>query len=404
MFEYFRIAFKNLKEKKVRGWLTLIGILIGVTAVVALIGLGDGLSSAINGQFGVSSTEVISIQAGGVSAAGPPGSGVTKPLVQDDVDAINRLGVVEITIPRIIQTGKLEYNDKLIFGFAMSVPDGDARDFAYEAMDFKVEDGRLLKDGDNKRVVLGYNYKDNAVGLDTEVLVGDSVFIQGEKFEVVGITKKKGSFIFDNVVHMNEQTMKDLFKLDDSVDVIVAKIKDKSLMEQAKLDIEKVMRKQRNIDIGDEDFRVQTPDQMLENVNQILFGIQIFILIIASISILVGSIGIVNTMLTSVLERKRDIGIMKSIGATNYDIFMLFFIESGILGFVGGLIGVTLGTLISYAGTVGINNFLGSTATPSISFTLIFLTLLGSFVIGSVSGIVPALKAARQNPVDALRG
>jgi len=175
-------------------------------------------------------------------------------------------------------------------------------------------------------------------------------------------------------------------------------------MQKTKEDIEKLLRKRRDVKVGEENFEISTPDNMLDTVNGILGGVQAFIVIIASISIFIGALGIVNTMTTSVLERKREIGIMKSIGARNNDIFMQFFIESSLLGLVGGIIGAIFGTLIGILGTSGINSFIGTDLSPSINFPLIFFALLGSFVIGGLAGIVPALNAAKENPVDALRG
>ena len=193
-------------------------------------------------------------------------------------------------------------------------------------------------------------------------------------------------------------------RLGENVDVISVKIKDKDLMYRAKEDIEKLMRKRRDVDIGEEDFSLETPDTMLSTVNSILGGVRAFIIIIASISILVGALGIVNTMTTSILERRKEIGIMKAIGAKNSQVFMQFFFESGMLGFIGGLVGVIFGTLISVVGIVGINNFIGAELSPVIDFVLIGGALAGSFIIGAVAGIVPAMSAANQNPVEALRG
>ena len=186
--------------------------------------------------------------------------------------------------------------------------------------------------------------------------------------------------------------------------MMAVKERSEELMDKAKEDIEKLMRKRREVDKGEEDFEVSTPEAMMETVNSILGGVQAFIIIIASISILVGTLGIVNTMTTSVLERKKEIGIMKAIGAKNSQVFMQFFFESGMLGLIGGLVGVILGTLISVAGVMGINSFLGSELLPVIDFMLIGGALVGSFVIGAVAGIVPAINAAKQNPVEALRG
>lgn len=403
-FDYLILALKNLKHRGIRSWLTLLGIFIGVTAVVSLIGLGNGLEAAVSAQFGISATQMITIQAGGVQAFGPPGSGVVNKLQLDDVDAIDGLSNVEIAIPRIITSGKFEFNDVVEFGNALSIPDGEGRKFAYEALDLEAKFGRMLKDGDTNNVVLGYNFWDDEETWGERIVPGKNVLIQDEKFKVVGILKKKGSFIVDGMVMMNDDVLRDLMDYGDDVDLIAVKIRSEDVMDRAKEDIEKLMRKRRDVDLGEEDFSVSTPEAMLETVNQVLGGVQAFIVIIASISILVGALGIVNTMTTSVLERKKEIGIMKAIGGTNGQVFMQFFFESGMLGLMGGLVGIVLGSLISAAGIIGINNFIGAELSPTIDFILIGGALAGSFVVGAVAGIVPAMNAAGQNPVEALRG
>jgi putative ABC transport system permease protein len=175
-------------------------------------------------------------------------------------------------------------------------------------------------------------------------------------------------------------------------------------MEEVKEDIEEALRKTRNVEEGEEDFEVSTPEASMETVNSVLSGVQIFVAIIASMSIVVGVIGIANTMYTSVLERKKEIGTMKAIGAKNSDIMIIFLIESGLMGLIGSLIGVIAGVTIGYLGTSVINNWVGSKAAPSIDFMLIGLTLLGGFLIGMIAGIAPAFKASKENPVEALRG
>ena len=404
LIDHFFLALNSLVHKKLRSWLTLLGIFIGVAAVVSLIGLGEGLKTAINSQFGVSSTEVITVQAGGLTGAGPPGTGAVNPVTFEDSDAIEKISSVDFSIPRIIQSGKLEFNDRAIFGFAMSIPDGEKREYAYEILDLDTIQGRFLKDGDTKKVVLGYNFYSDSVGLGKRVKAGDSILIQDEKFEVVGITDKEGSFIFDNIVHMNEDTLVDLFDVEDEVSVIAVKVKDKDMIDEAKEDIEELMRKRRDVKEGEEDFEVQTPDAALDDVNSILTGVQIFIAIIASISILIGAIGIVNTMFTSVMERRKQIGIMKSIGGKNRDIFYIFLFESGLMGFMGGFMGTLVGTGVAFFGTLGINAWVNASSHPQINIILILGALSGSFFIGAGAGVIPALQAARADPVDALRG
>ena len=404
--DYLILALKNLKHRGIRSWLTLLGIFIGVTAVVALIGLGSGLQAAVSGQFGVSSTEVILVQAGGVGLmTGLPGSGVVKPLTREDAEAIGRLSSVDLSIARNIETASIEFNDRMIVASVFAGAAGEARKFDYEMQNVKAMEGRLLKDGDSGKIYLGHDYSlKKKSGFDKIVKVGDKIDILEKKFEVIGILEKKGSFVTDKIIVMEKEDLGSLVDLGENVDVISVKIKDKDLMYRAKEDIEKLMRKRRDVDIGEEDFSLETPDTMLSTVNSILGGVRAFIIIIASISILVGALGIVNTMTTSILERRKEIGIMKAIGAKNSQVFMQFFFESGMLGFIGGLVGVIFGTLISVVGIVGINNFIGAELSPVIDFVLIGGALAGSFIIGAVAGIVPAMSAANQNPVEALRG
>jgi len=402
--DYFILAFRNLRKRGLRSWLTLLGIFIGVAAVVSLISLGNGLQMAVNSQFGVSSTEIISVQAGGLNSYGPPGSAVAKKLTVQDVDAINKLSTVERAVRRNIPSGKLEFNNRVIFGFAMSVPYKEDRRFVYEEIDINPLRGRLLTDSDDSNVVLGYNFYADKAGLGKSVDLGDKVIVNDKSFKVVGITEKKGSFIFDNIVHMNENPLKELTGFGDDVDIIAVKVKSKDLMDRAKQDIEDLLRERRNVKKGEEDFEVSTPEAALETVNSILNGVKAFVALIALISVFVGAIGIINTMTTSVLERRKEIGIMKAIGAKNSDIFLQFLIEAGLSGLIGGLAGALFGTLIGIIGTLAINNFIGSSISVNIDLILILFTLVGSFAIGAIAGIIPAMRAAKQNPVEALRG
>ena len=404
MKDYLVLAIKNLRHRGIRSWLTLLGIFIGITAVVSLMSLGAGLQAAVSAQFGISATEIITVQAGGVNAFGPPGSGAVNKLTIADSDAIEKLSSVDVSIPRIISSGKLEYDDTLVFGMSASIPSGNKRKLSYEVLESEVETGRLLKDGDVNKVMLGYNFGLVDGVFEKPVVVGKTVLIQDEKFIVVGILEKSGSAIFDNAVMMNYIPLRDLFDYSDDLDVLAVKVRGEDSMDRAKEDIEKLLRKRRNVDVGEEDFEVSTPEAMMETVNSVLGGVQAFIVIIASISILVGALGIVNTMTTSVLERRKEIGIMKAIGGTNWQVFLQFFFESGLLGLVGGIVGVILGTLIGFFGIAGINNFIGGDIGLVIDPILIGGALLGSFVIGSLAGIVPAMSAAKQNPVEALRG
>ena len=401
MVNYFSLAIKNSKHRGARSWLTLLGIFIGIVTVISLITVGNGLKVAINSQFGVESTQIISVQAGGLSY-GAPGSGAVTPLTRDDAEAISRLSVIEFAIPRKIELVGIEYNDKTEFNYAATIEEGYEKEL-YEAIDLEAETGKLIYGGSGT-ILIGHNLAKNSKDkFGRELRVGKSLSVEGKDFRVVGVLEKKGSFIFDNMILIYEDDLNSLLNYGDETDIIAVKVKDQDLMNKAKDDIEKLMRDRRDVKIGEEDFQVSTPESSLQDVNQILTAIQIFIVIIASIAIFVGTIGIINTMATSVVERRKEIGIMKAIGAKNSQIFLQFFIESGTMGLIGGILGIIFGLILGYFGILAINDFVGATTAPEINIPLIIATLIGSFAIGSIAGTIPAINAARQNPVEALR-
>src|SRR3989338_8246237 len=327
--DYAAFSLKNLRNRRLRSWLTMIGIFIGIAAVVSLIGLGEGLRLAIMSQFGFLGPDVLGVQASGLTFAGPPGSNVATPLSDDLAGKIRRINGVETAFNRYLESGTLEFNDRQGIGIAASVPEGENRKVLEVMINLKAESGRLLKDGDTRKVVLGNSFKnDDAFGKG--IKSGDRVLLNGITFEVVGILEKKGSFILDSMVLLNEGSMTSVLGIDEKkVDVIAVKVKDQDRIAQVKEDIEKLLRKERNVEKGEEDFQVESPQQTLEALSSTLFAVQLFVYIIAAISLAVGGIGIMNTMYTSVLERTKEIGIMKSIGARNSAIFTIFFVESG---------------------------------------------------------------------------
>ncbi|MFH1850389.1 MAG: ABC transporter permease [archaeon] len=400
--DFFMFSCRNIRNRKVRSYLTMIGIFIGIAAVVSLIGLGEGLRMAITGQFGELGTDVLTVQAGGVQM-GPPGSGVINPLTVDDAEKIRQIPGVKYAISRLVRSGRVEFRDHQKIEYIVSLPDGDERRELVRIMNVEVESGRLLKDGDLYKVVLGANYVDDKK-FGQPVNVGQRVTIEGKTFEAVGIMKSKGSFLIDNAIVMNDDVMRDLYNDHDKVDILAVIVRDEAQIKAIQGNLEKLLRKERNVKEGEEDFSVETPENAVKTLNDSLFAVQLFVYIIAGISLLVGGIGIMNTMYTAVLERTKEIGIMKSIGARNSDIFTLFFIESGLIGSLGGLIGMILGVLmatgLSAAGRLALGSDLIS---ASFSPWLLAGALAFSFTIGSLAGIAPALSAARLHPVDALR-
>lgn len=401
--DFFIFSINNLKKRKLRSWLTMIGIFIGIASLVSLIGLGEGLRQTINSQFGFLGTDILSVTASG--GFGPPGTGVVDPLTDKELNAIKRVHGIEGVAGRILESGKLVFNNKIGFGFAVSMPDGEERKVMEHLMNMEAQKGRLLKDGDKGVVFLGANFMEEDNGFGKPILPGSKVEVLDVEFKVIGILEKKGNIRLDGAVFVNEDDLRELVdRKGDDYDIIVIRFNENADVKKIQFDIEKKLRKIRSVKEGEEDFSVESPASIIENVNNILLGIQIFIYIIAGISLLVGGIGIMNTMYTSVVERTKEIGIMKSIGAKNSSIFLLFFIESGFLGLVGGIIGAILGFLLATGLTLIGKIVLGSDLISAhITPELIIGSILFSFILGSFFGTLPAIQASKLNPVDALR-
>jgi putative ABC transport system permease protein len=402
--EHFILSFSNLKRRKLRSWLTILGIFIGIAAVVSLISLGDGLRTAVMGQFGSLSVDKLTIQNKG-SGFGPPGSTVVEKLNDKDLKAIEGVTGVKIAIPRIIRIAGIEYNKILSFGYVADLPsDSKGANLVYSAFNAEAEEGRLLKEDDRKKVLLGYDVA-NSKDFDKKINVGGKIKINNEEFEVIGILKKASNFQINMVYIIPRNDLEQTLGIKNEYDLIVAEVEDKDKIQETAEAIKAELRKIRNLKEGEDDFTVQTPIQALASVNTILNLINIVIAGIAGISLVVGGIGIANTMYTSILERRKEIGVMKAIGAKNSDIAWIFLIESGLLGLVGGIIGAIIGLSLAFLGAQFANQALGQDLFKvSISYTLVFGSILFSFVIGAISGVLPAIQASKINVVDALRG
>lgn len=401
--DYLNIIIKNLRHRSVRSWLTLLGIFIGIASVVSLISLGQGLEKAVTEQFSDVGTDKLTIQAASAGFA-PPGSTAVKRLTESDVDAIKRVKGVKIVVSRLLRSSSIEFNDKKRFGFIVSMPQNDEEiKLVQTAMKLDAVEGRLLKPSDKYNVVLGSTYSTTKDFVKT-IQLGNRVVINGQDFEVVGFLGKMSNPQFNDIVMMNHDVMQETLNTGKEVDIVVAQVDDIKEVEAVSESIKKALRKERNVEKGKEDFSVETPEQSIATFTTILNIVQSVIIGIAAISLIVGGIGIANTMFTSVLERRREIGIMKAVGARNSSILSLFLLESGTLGFVGSLIGVILGIgaakLIEVIGNIALSE---GAITASISIWVVLGSLLFGFLVGTVSGAVPARQASLLPPVEALR-
>jgi putative ABC transport system permease protein len=403
MNQYISLSISNLRRRKLRAWLTMLGIFIGIAAVVSLISLGNGLRTAVTGQFGSLSADTLTVQNAG-TGFGPPGSTVIRKLTSHDLNLIEKVQGVSEAIPRLIRIARIEYNKIAGFSYLASMPENQKQiDLIHNSLSLKLEDGRLLKEGDKGKVVLGSSFTGDQFG--KKIRVGAILNIQGKNFEVVGILKPSSSFQVNLAILMMENDMKEILNIEDEIDIIIIRTQSIQETEQVAKRIEQKLRKDRNEKIGEEDFSVLTPIQAISSINTVLGVINIVVTGIAAISLIVGGIGIMNTMYTSVLERKKDIGTMKAIGARNSDILKIFLIESGLLGLVGGIIGALIGLGFAFIASFGANSAFGSSIIDVvISWPLLIGAVLFSFLIGIFAGLLPAYQASRLNPVEALRG
>jgi putative ABC transport system permease protein len=401
--DFFLLSLSSLRKRKLRSWLTMLGIFIGIAAVVSLISLGAGLKEAITGQFGSLSTDTLTIQNAG-TGFGPPGSTAIRKLNEHDVDIIKSVSGVKSVISRLIRVAKLEYNKVAIFPYLGSVPNNQEKiDIIEQAMNVKIADGRMMKQGDKNVVVLGSNFADkNTFG--KEIRVGSIVKIQDKEFKVIGIMKPSSSIILNQVIMMMEDDMKQVLGIGDEIDLIVARVDNPNNAERVAQDISEKLRRDRKEKIGEEDFSVQTPLQAISAVSSILNVVNVVVIGIAAISLIIGGIGIMNTMYTSVLERKKEIGTMKAIGAKNKDILLIFLIESGLLGLAGGIVGAGIGLGMAYLVQVVANSAFGSEIVKiQLNYWLLGGAIAFSFGSGLISGLLPALQASKLKPVDSLR-
>ncbi|MBN1275780.1 ABC transporter permease [Candidatus Woesearchaeota archaeon] len=401
--DYFRQGVKNLTQKRLRSILTMIGIFIGVALVVALLSLGQGMQNAIVGQFSNIGAETITVQAAG-GGYGPPGSYQSVTIDEEDLKVIKRTPGVEEAFGRTINIGSVTVKGNEEYGYYVSMPEDKGEyDLALTIpTKLAVEKGRLIKPGDSGKIMIGNNIATKDV-FGKKLKVGDKIEIGGERFDIVGLLEKTGNPQLDIVFWMMEGDAEDLTGKDNYGLIVVRTEKGKDL-DAVKAAIEKALRKSRDVELGKEDFVVTTSQDTIDALNSVLGAVKWFLIGIASISIAVGAVGITNTMYTSVLERTREIGIMKAIGARNSDVLLLFLIESGLLGVVGGIIGIAIGLGLSFTVQAIAQQTLGGDIIKAhISFWLLFGAILGSFILGSAAGVTPARQASRMKPVEALR-
>jgi putative ABC transport system permease protein len=396
--EITKYSLKNLWNRKFRSFLTVLSIFVGITTIFIFMSFGLGLYNYVNELTSSSSADKIMVQAKGV---GIPGLDDTIKLTDKDLKAVeNSQGVFEATGVYFkvaeIKNGK-EKIYSFVIGYDPSIP------VVMDVFNIEIESGRELKKGDSGKVVLGYNYMIKDKIFSTPLNVGDSIEIQGKKLRIIGFFESVGTPQDDSQVYVINEIMKDLYSEENlSYGMIIGRVDVKNIDEVVEK-VEKDLRKSRDVEKGKEDFFVQSFDDLIESYSIIINVILGFILLIALISVLVSAINTANTVITSVIERVREIGVMKAIGAKNSEIFQVLLLESSILGFIAGVLGVIVGSGITFITGLTLENLGYGFLKPYYSIWLYVGCILFATITGSISGAWPAWKASKIKPVDALR-
>ncbi|MFA4952636.1 MAG: FtsX-like permease family protein [Candidatus Pacearchaeota archaeon] len=398
--DYFKIAIKNLKQRKLRSWLTMLGIFISIATIFTLISLSLGLQGAINEQFQILGVDKFFIMPKG--QLGAPGTGGAVELTLKDVNVVEKTSGVKDVTYATVANAKVEFNKQTRYMMVVGLPT-DKIELFKESTSLKIEDGKFIEKSVTGKIVLGYDYKYGNI-FGKPIIVGEIILINGQKFRVIGILGQIGNPQDDKNIYMSIDDVKSVFNTRDRIDEIIIQINYGENIKDVANKVEDKLRKSRGVTEKTQDFSVLTPEELLQSFGNILTIITAFLGGIAAISLIVGGVGITNTMYTSVIERTKEIGIMKAIGAKNKDILWIFLIESGLLGLAGAIIGVVLGYGLSngivYIVTNLYNTNLLQAAAP---IYLIAGCLAFGFLIGAISGVLPAWQASKTNVVDALR-
>ncbi|MEM0493382.1 MAG: ABC transporter permease [Candidatus Thermoplasmatota archaeon] len=398
--DHLKLAIKNLQHRLTRSLLTLLGIAIGIMAIISLMALGEGMQQAIIGELSTLS-DVIIITTGGNIYSSSFGTVRGEYFTQRDIESIERIQGVQDISTMLSGMAQAEYNGEKTM---VSVTGMDVEVIRAQYADIKLEAGDFLNENDQNKIMIGYGIAHTM--FDADIQVGGRLTLNNKKFYVAGIFSKQGmgGISSDNLILLNTYDFKKLTG-QSNISMIYVRVENPLDAEMIADNIEDVI----NQNHGKKDFSsATTMTSILETVQTIIGLVQMVLVAIASIALVVASIGIMNTMLTSVMERTREIGIMKAIGATNRDIMGVFIIEGVMVSSIGGILGVILGVFGSQALTMFLSGFFVSMSgsarlTPIITVVSVVIAVMVSLIVGVLSSLYPAWKAANMSPIEAVR-
>ena len=399
--ESIKMALDGMVSNKLRTFLTLLGIIIGVGAVIAMVSLGFGVKESIKDNISKLGSNLLMVSAGGRTATGARlAAGEGAHLTFDDMLAIEKQvdGIAGISASVNTSYQLVAGNQNWTSRVEGTTPSN------FEIQNYELEDGRLFTERDmNSRArvaVIGKTVADNLFPGDDPV--GQIMRIKKAPFQVIGVLKPKGSSGMgqdqDDTVIIPLTTAQNRMMGITHVQRITVQAENENVINDVQAEVEQVLRTRHKIKDGDyDDFTISNMAAIMDTMMATANSITLLLGCIAAISLLVGGIGIMNIMLVSVTERTREIGIRKALGATYNNILLQFLIEAMVIGIVGGFLGVVIGVIASY----GISSFAGWNTV--ISWWAIVVAVVFSVGIGLFFGIYPARKAALLDPIDALR-
>jgi putative ABC transport system permease protein len=401
--DLFRYILQNIRHRITRSTLTILSILIGIMAIYALVSFGQGVSKYVNDVAEKSGTDKLIAQPKGAGAPGTTGTYLT----QKDLELIKKTnGVSEATgmSTRQAQIKRTE-NDRgrYIFVAGLSTDSSEVGLVKEAFTGIYVTKGRALKKGDRRKAMVGYNYQLPDKVFPKPLKLGDSILINDVPYDIIGFFGEIGNPQDDSNVYITYQDAQELFGFIEQYDMIYIRADRTAVPADLAKRLEERLRKEKGQKEGQEDFYVQTFEQLLQTFGTVITILNAILVIIAGISVLVAAVNITNTMYTAVLERTKEIGIMKAVGARNSHILFIFFLEAGMLGLIGGVLGIMVGYGLAKIGQVFLAAIGYSLLKPYFPWWLTVGCLVFAFSIGAGSGLLPALQASHQKPVDALR-
>jgi putative ABC transport system permease protein len=391
-------AFRSLLSNKLRSGLTILGIIIGITAIIAMLSIGEGAKRQLAQSIESLGSNMLTVFPGiiqpgrGIVSAG---RGTAQSLKMKDVYVIKKIEGVKAVSPEISRRFQIvssagKNTNSLVLGVT---PD------YLNVRNAKIQSGRFFQENDLNRVsVLGPTVAEDLFG--SEDPIGKTIRINKVNFKVIGVLEPKGSTGFmnpDEVILVPLLVMQKILTGSEYLSQIAVQAESSDLIEGLKEEITQALLKEHKVSADNPDFSVIASQEFLNTFNSLINTMTIFLASIAAISLIVGGIGIMNMMLTSVTERTKEIGLRKAIGAKKKEILMQFLIESVILTLIGGIFGIILGSLIS----IGVSKF--ANITSEVSLYSIFLSLTFSSLVGIIFGYWPAKRAADLDPIVALR-